>query len=139
MLHHPFLFGEIPTQSQATSKEFLAPLPRRKRSLLRAYRRRRGDSIIVYQVPNHKSHLLAITLFAICLSFSSPPLHQIFHFIRPLFRSPFSCRISFCLLVLSCAFYLLASSLAKNLLIWILIHLLIFSKGQIMMNQLLVS
>ena len=26
VLHHPFLFGEIPTQSLATSKEFLAPL-----------------------------------------------------------------------------------------------------------------
>ena len=45
MPHHPFLFGEISTQSQATSKEFLAPLPGRKQSLLRAYRRRRGDSI----------------------------------------------------------------------------------------------
>src|SRR6266566_1176890 len=76
MLHHPFLFGEIPKQSQATSKEFLAPLPGRKRSLLRAYRRRRGYSIIIYKVPNHKSDLLAITSFSICLSFSSPPLHQ---------------------------------------------------------------
>ena len=63
MLYHPFLFGEIPTQSQATSKEFLAPLLGRKWSLLRANLRRRGDTIIIYKVPNHKSHLLAITLF----------------------------------------------------------------------------
>ena len=37
------------------------------------------------------------TLFAISLSFSSPPIHKKkFHLIRPLFCSPFSCRICFC-------------------------------------------
>ena len=36
------------------------------------------------------------TLFAICLSFSSPPLHKNLSFYSPLFfRSPFSCRICF--------------------------------------------
>ena len=53
-----------------------------------------------------------ITLFAICLSFSSPPLHLC------RFICPSSIRL-FRLLVLPCAFCVLASLLAKNLLIWI--------------------
>ena len=57
-----------------------------------------------------------ITLFAICLLFSSPPLHPC-HFIRPLFPFAFFPCVSF--FVFPCAFYLLASLLAKNLLIWI--------------------
>ena len=44
---------------------------------------------------------MQFTLFAICLSFSSPPLHKNLPFYSPLFfRSPFSCRIFFC--VCSC-------------------------------------
>src|SRR3954468_1431198 len=67
-----------------------------------------------------------ITLFAICLSFSSPPLHPCLFFAF----FPFA---SFCLpLVLPCAFFLLASSLAKSL--WILIPLLISLRDPIMMN-----
>ena len=71
------------------------------------------------QHTKYPSHTLIsrITLFAICLSFSSPPLHPC-RFIRLLFCLPFACQI-YCLLVLPCAFYLLASLLAKNLLIWI--------------------
>ena len=88
------------------------------------------------------TYLLAI--YIIChlpLVFISAPFRKICCFIRPLFRSPFSCQISclLCLLVLPCAFYLLACLLAKNLLILIPIHLLIFLKDPIMMNQLLVS
>ena len=42
---------------------------------------------------------LEFTLFAICLSFSSPPLHKNLPFYSPLFfRSPFSCRICFCVI-----------------------------------------
>ena len=37
------------------------------------------------------------TLFAIFLSFSSPPLHKIFRFIRPLFFRLFLIRSIFCL------------------------------------------
>src|SRR6266496_5934941 len=60
------------------------------------WRRCRGDIINIYQVPNHKSHLLAITLFAICLSFSSPPLHKICHFIRPSFSFAVFSSVLFC-------------------------------------------
>ena len=50
----------------------------------------RGDIIKIYQVPNHKYHLLAINLFAICLSFSSPPLLKCFCKNRKIFfRLPF--------------------------------------------------
>src|SRR3954465_3810585 len=51
-----------------------------------------------------------ITLFAICLSFSSPPFHLCLFF--AFFPYVF-------LFVFPCAFYFLASLLAKNLLIWI--------------------
>lgn len=57
-----------------------------------------------------------ITLFAICLSFSSPPLHPC-RFMHPFFPSTFFPYVSF--FEFPCAFYLLASLLAKNLLIWI--------------------
>ena len=53
-----------------------------------------------------------ITLFAICLSFSSPPLHLFLCLFFALFPYVF-------LFVFPRAFYLLASLLAKNLLIWI--------------------
>ena len=116
------------------------------------------DQVKIYQVPNHKSHLLAI--YIIChlpLVFISPTSQKNCLFICLIFRLPFSRQIScllvflfalslclnkiskICVLVLPCAFYLLASSLAKNLFIYILIHLLIFSKDPIMMNQLLLS
>ena len=44
-----------------------------------------------YQVPI-TNLIPCITLFAICLSFSSPPLHPC-RFIRPLFRSTFFCHV----------------------------------------------
>ena len=100
LLHHPFLFKGKPTQcSRGSKKDF--------------WRRCRG-SLRKSQHTKYPSHTLIprITLFAICLSFSSPPLHPC-HFIRP------SSVCLFRLLVLPCAFYVLASLLAKNLLIWI--------------------
>ena len=125
LLHHPFLFkGKTNASSRGSRKNFLAPLPGK-----------------IYTKPRHTKYpsstlIPHITLFTIRLSFSSPPLlkrfSKRFAFSSPLFRS------SFCLLVLPRAFYFLASSLAENLLIWIVIHLLIFSEDPIMMNQLLV-
>ena len=65
---------------------------------------------------------LQFTLFSICLSFSSTPLHKNLPFYSPLLRSPFV-LLDLLFAFLPCAFYMLASSLAKNLLIWIPIHL----------------
>ena len=82
VLHHPFLFGENQRSAKRGSKKDLWCRCRgglRKRS--------------TYQVPI-TIPISRITLFAICLSFSSPPLHPCC-FIRPLslsslsFRSPF--------------------------------------------------
>ena len=70
LLHHHFLFKGKPTQcSRGSKKDF--------------WRRCRGDlrQVKTYQVPI-TTLILRITLFAICLSFSSPPLHPC-HFIRP--------------------------------------------------------
>ena len=71
------------------------------------------------------------------------PLSPALHYLPFASRFPlphFTLAISFALLpfdlVLPCAFFLLASSLAKSLLI--LIHLLIFLRDPIMMNQFLV-
>ena len=71
LLHHPLLFEETNASSRR-SKGFLAPLPGGLRSS--------------QDIPSthHKPISLAFTLFAICLSFSSPPLHPC-RFIRPLF------------------------------------------------------
>ena len=69
-----------------------------------------------YQVPitnSSPSHYIICHLPLVFLS----PLHPC-RFIRPLFLFA-SFSLASCLLVLPCAFYLLASLLAKNLLIWI--------------------
>ena len=103
LLHHPFLFKGKPTQcSRGSKKDF--------------WSRCRGDlrQVKTYQVPI-TTLILRITLFAICLSFSSPPLH-LCRFIRP-FSFAFFPYVS--LFVFPCAFYFLASLLANNLLIWI--------------------
>ena len=82
--HHPFLFKGKPTQcSRGSKKDF--------------WRRCRGDSRQVKsRHTKYPSQTLIprITLFAICLSFSSPPLHPC-RFIRP-----FSVRLLVCLDVL---------------------------------------
>jgi hypothetical protein len=68
------------------------------------WRRCRGGFFNIHQVPNHKSHLFTLTLFAIRLSFSSPPLHHLpLVFLSPTFTN---------LLVLF-AFFLFAVFLAK--------------------------
>ena len=54
-----------------------------------------GEDLQYNQVPNHKSHLLAI--YIIFLLFSSPPLHKNLPFYSPLFFcSPFSREIFPC-------------------------------------------
>ena len=98
LLHHPFLFKGKPMQcSRGSKKDF--------------WRRCQGDipQVKTYQVPS-QTLIPCITLFAICLSFSSPPLHLCLFFAFFLYVFLF---------VFPCAFYLLASFLAKNLLIWI--------------------
>ena len=65
-----------------------------RRSKKDFWRRCRGSLRSSQDIPSthHKLISLAFTLFAICLSFSSPPLHPC-HFICPLFlsfRFPFS-------------------------------------------------
>ena len=101
------------------------------------WRRCRGDicQAKTHQVPIINSHPSHYIIFHSPLVFLSPTSKMIFEknlpFLRPFFRS------IFCWLELPCAFFLLASSLAKSL--WIPIYFLIFLKGPILMNQLLVS
>ena len=72
LLHHPFLFKGKPTQcSRGSKKDFW----RRCRGGLRKSQHTKYPS---------QTLISRITLFAICLSFSSPPLHPC-RFIRPLF------------------------------------------------------
>ena len=83
LLHHPFLFKGKPTQcSRGSKKDFWC----RCRGGLRKSQHTKYPSQIL---------ISCITLFAICLSFSSPPLHPC-HFIRPLFSV---CLFSVCLLL----------------------------------------
>ena len=71
LLHHPFLFKGKPTQcSRGSKKDFW----RRCRGGLRKSQHTKYPS---------QTLISRITLFAICLSFSSPPLHPC-RFIRPL-------------------------------------------------------
>ena len=105
LLHHPFLFKGKPTHAQEVARRISGAVA--------------GESTHKSRHTKYPSQTLIprITLFSICLSFSSPPLHHC-RFIRPLF--PFaSLSLASCLLVLPCAFYMLASSLAENLLILI--------------------
>ena len=108
LLHHPFLFKGKPTQCSRGSKKdfwrrcrggctkssqdltpnnepFLAPLP---------------ESTHKTRHTKYPSQTLIprITLFAICLSFCSPPLHPC-HFIFPLFSVRFFSSLASCLLV----------------------------------------
>ena len=109
LLHHPFLFKGKPTQCLRGSKKDF-------------WRRFRGDSRQVKsRHTKYPSQTLIprITLFAICLLFSSPPLHLCLFFALLLFVFSFAFFPYVSLFVFPCAFYLLASLLAKNLLIWI--------------------
>ena len=78
---HP-LWGGNRRSYKRHQKELLTPLLGRIFNITR------------FLITNHISS--QFTLFAVCLSFSSPPLHKKLPFYSPLFfRSPFSCRICF--------------------------------------------
>ena len=114
LLHHPFLFKGKPTQcSRGSKKDFWRRCQGDSREVKSRFdSRQRAISGAVAGESTHKSRhtkypsqtlIPRITLFAICLSFSSPPLHPC-RFIRPrfclpLFRSPlFVCLLLACLL-----------------------------------------
>ena len=112
LLHHPFLYkGKTNASSRSSRKNFwrrcrgdLRQVKSRfvSRQLANFWRRCRGDlrQAKTYQVPII-SLIPRITLFAIRLSFSPPPLLKRFlkrfAFFSPLFRSPSS--FAFCVLV----------------------------------------
>ena len=98
LLHHPFLFKGKPTHAQEVARRISGAVA--------------GESTHKSRHTKYPSQTLIprITLFAICLSFSSPPLHLCLFFAFFLYVFLF---------VFPHAFYLLASLLAKNLLIWI--------------------
>ena len=84
VLHHPFLFGEIPVASSRYQKEFLAPLP--------------GRIFNIYQVPNHKYHLLAIYIIHhLPLVFLSPTSQKIVVLFALFFVRLFLVRSHVCL------------------------------------------
>ena len=70
MLHHPFLFKGKPTHAQEVVRRISGAVA--------------GESMHKSRHSKYPSQTLIprITLFSICLSFSSPPLHP-FRFIRP--------------------------------------------------------
>ena len=79
LLHHPFIFkGKTNACSIGSQKDF--------------WRRCRGGLRSSQDIPSthHKPISLAFTLFAICLLFSSPPLHPC-RFIRPSYVRLFIC------------------------------------------------
>ena len=85
LLHHPFLFKGKPTHAQEVARRISSTVA--------------GEIYAKLSHTKYPSQTLIprITLFAICLSFSSPPLHPC-RFIRPLF--PFaSFSLASCLLV----------------------------------------
>ena len=85
LLHHPFLFKGKPTHAQEVARRISGAVG--------------GESTHKSRHTKYPSqtHLPRITLFAICLSFSSPPLHPC-RFIRPLF-SVHLFSLASCLLV----------------------------------------
>ena len=85
LLHHPFLFGQKQSSANRGSKK---DFWRRCRGGLRKSQHTKYPS---------QTLISCITLFAICLSFSSPPLHPC-RFICPLFSACLFLPVS-CLLV----------------------------------------
>jgi hypothetical protein len=86
VLHHPFLFREIPTQATSSRKNF--------------WRRCRGDIINIYQVPVHKTYIsLHLFYLPLPLVFISPTSKKFLQKYKNIFRLPFSCLLV-CLLVI---------------------------------------
>ena len=89
VLHHPFLFKLKSTQAQEVARRISGAVPGEIYA--------KSSQVKTYQVPI-TTLIPRITLFAICLSFSSPPLHPC-RFIRPLFRLPSFRLLLVCLCV----------------------------------------
>ena len=93
LLHHPFLFKGKPTHAQEVARRIYGAVAGEvyTKSSQDMISRQRAISGTVVGVSKHKSRhtkypsqtlIPRITLLAICLSFSSPPLHPC-RFIRP--------------------------------------------------------
>ena len=118
LMHHPFLFKGKPTQcSRGSKKDFWRRCRGDSRQVKSRFdSRQRAISSAVAGESSHKSRhtkypsqtlIPRITLFAICLSFSSPPLHPC-RFIRLFLVHPFSvCLFFACLLFARVAMCLL--------------------------------
>ena len=89
LLHHPFLFKGKPTHAQEVARRISGAVA--------------GESTHKSRHTKYPSQTLIprITLFAICLSFSSPPLH-LYRFIRPLFFRLLFFACFLCACVLDC-------------------------------------
>ena len=112
LLHHPFLFKGKPTQcSRGSKKDFWCRCRGDSRQVKSRFDSQQraifgtiaGESTHKSRHTKYPSQTLIprITLFAICLSFSSPPLHP-FRFIRPFSVSLFS--LASCVLGCLCAY-----------------------------------
>ena len=115
LLHHPLLFEETNASSRRSKKDFWHRCRGGFHQVKSRFdipptcdfwRRYQGGLRSSQDIPSthHKLISLAFTLFSICLSFSSPPLHPC-RFIRPLFPNlllSFPFAFSRCLSVWSC-------------------------------------
>ena len=124
MLHHPFLFGEIQRSAQEVARRISGAVAREVRASQDLTSNNEPflapTQKSTYQVPI-TILISRITLFSICLSFSSPPLHPCC-FIRPLSLSSLSfsicpflpaCFLFAC--VLDCLLVVMASPLSSPL------------------------
>ena len=98
LLHHPFLFKGKPMQAQEAARRISGAVA--------------GESTHKSRHTKYPSQTLIprITLFSICLSFSSPPLHPC-RFIRPLF--PFA-SFSLACFLFACVLDFLLVTMAQD-------------------------
>ena len=103
LLHHPLLFGEIQRSAQEVARRILAPLLGSLRKSQHTKYPSQSLSPALHYLPFASRfplpHFTLAVLFALSFSFAFFPYVSLF--------------------VFPCAFYMLASLLAKNLLIWI--------------------
>ena len=105
LLHHPFLFKGKPTHAQEVARRISGAIA--------------GEVATCQDMPSTHHKLLSLALHYLPLASRFPLPHFTLAVLFALsFRLPFSRQI-YCLLVLPCAFYFLASLLAKSLLLWI--------------------
>ena len=145
LLHHPFLFKGKPTHAQEVARRISGIIAgevyaKSSQDLISRHVRISGAvageiyaQVKIYQVPITNSYPLHYIICHLPLIFLSPTSKTIFVNLCLLF-TPLLFDVLF--VCVPCPFFLLASSLAKSL--WILIHLLMFLRDPIMMNQFLV-